>query len=110
MRATRVLVTAITWVFLKNASAQFSPAFLQNESYWNDGKAEFNFFDAQIVREGQPRQCEVLHILLREPFDPKQLVRVDDWKRSGVIPVIKLNQVLPVPMGIYAQEQMHSNF
>jgi hypothetical protein len=52
----------------------------------------------------------VLHILLREPFDPKQWVRVDDWKRPGVIPVIKLNQVLHVPMGAYVQQQMHSNF
>ena len=38
-------------------------------SYWNDGKAEFDIYDAQILRYGQPRQTEVLHILVREPFD-----------------------------------------
>ena len=46
---------------------------LQNNSYWNDGKAEFDIYDAQIARYGIPRPCEVLHILVREPFDPKHL-------------------------------------
>ena len=110
MRATRALVTAITCAFLARASAQFTPALLQNDSYWSDGKAELNFYDTQVVREGQTRPCEVLHILLREPFDPKQCVRVDDWKRPGVVPVIKLNQVLHVPMGVSVHQQMHSNF
>ena len=50
---------------------QFAPEFVQNASYWNDGKAEFNIYDAKIVRYGQPRQSEVLHILVREPFDPE---------------------------------------
>jgi hypothetical protein len=104
------------WVLLalsvcaRHASAQFTPALLQNDSYWSDGKAEFDFYDAQIVREGQPRQCEVLHIALREPFDPKQWVKVDDWKKPGVIPVVKLNQVLHVPVGVYIHQQMHSAY
>jgi hypothetical protein len=92
------------------ALAQFTPALLQNDSYWGDGKAEFNFYDAQIVREGQPRRCEILHIALREPFDPKQWVKVDDWKRPGVVPVIKFNQVLHVPTGVNVIQQMLSIF
>jgi hypothetical protein len=95
---------------VESASAQFTPAFLQNSSYWGDGKAEFDFYDAQIVREGQPRACEVLHILVREPFDPRQWVKVEDWKRPGAIPIVKLNQILHVPTGIYVYQQMHSNF
>lgn len=93
-----------------NAFAQFTPDLLQNNSYWGDGKAEFNIYDAQIVRYGQPRPCEVLHILVREPFDPKQLVKPDDWKRPETIAVLKLNQILHVPTGIYVYQQMHSNF
>jgi hypothetical protein len=92
------------------AAAQFVPALLQNDSYWGDGKAEFDFYDAQIMREGQPRQCEVLHIALRESFDPKQWTKVDDAKKPGVIPVIKLNQVLHVPVGVYVHQQMHSAY
>src|SRR6266404_674185 len=81
---------AILFCLVTNLSAQFTPAFLQNDSYWGDGKAEFNFYDAEIVREAQPRPCEVLHILVREPFDLKQWTKVDDWKRPGVSPVVKL--------------------
>ena len=92
------------------ASAQFSPALLQNEHYWNDGKAEFSIYAAEIVRYGVPRPTEVLHILVREPFDPKQLVKPDDWQRPDVVFVLKMNQILHVPTGLYVYQQMHSNF
>lgn len=91
------------------ATAQFSPHLLQN-SYWADGKAEFNIYGADIVRYGQPRPCEVLHILVREPFDPQQFVKPNDWKQPGTIAVLKLNQILHVPTGLYVYQQMHSNF
>jgi hypothetical protein len=90
--------------------AQFTPAFIQNSSYWNDGKAEFNIYDAQIVRYGQARQTEVLHILIREPFDVRQYVKPDNGQRPGVIQVLKLNQVLHIPTGIDVYQQMHSSF
>ncbi|MBA3830393.1 MAG: hypothetical protein H0X34_00575 [Chthoniobacterales bacterium] len=96
---------AISGVF-----AQFTPSFVQNSSYWNDGKAEFDIYDAQIVRYGQARQTEVLHILVREPFDLQQLVKADDWQRPGVVQVLKMNQILHVPTGLYVYQQMHSNF
>ncbi|MGI8891807.1 MAG: hypothetical protein ACR2G0_13630 [Chthoniobacterales bacterium] len=92
------------------AAAQFRPDFLQNNSYWNDGKAEFDIYDAQIVRYGQPRPTEVLHILVREPFDLKQMVKPDDWQRPGIEPVLKMNQILHIPTGLYVYQQMHSNF
>ena len=83
---------------------------MQNPSYWGDGKAEFNIYGAEIVRYGTQRQCEVLHILVREPFDPKQLVKVEGAPRSDSIPVLKMNQILNVPTGLYVYQQMHSNF
>ena len=92
------------------AFAQFAPALLQNNSYWGDGKAEFNIYDAQIAREGVPRACEVLHILVREPFDPRQLVKPDNPNQPDAIPVLKLNQIFHVPTGLYVYQQMHSNF
>ena len=109
LKTTAAVATAVLGLTVK-VPAQFTPAFLQNSSYWGDGKAEFDFYDAQIVREGQPRPCEVLHILVREPFDPKQSVKPDDGKRPDLINVIKLNQILHVPIGIYVYQQMHSNF
>jgi hypothetical protein len=93
-----------------NALAQFTPALLQNNSYWGDGKAEFNIYGAEIARYGIPRPCEVLHILVREPFDPKQLVKPEGSPRSETVAVLKLNQILHVPTGLYVYQQMHSNF
>ena len=93
-----------------NAFAQFTPALLQNDSYWDGGKAEFNIYGAEISRYGIPRPSEVLHILVREPFDPKQLVKPDNPKQPGAIPVLKMNQILHVPTGLYVYQQMHSNF
>ena len=86
------------------------PRLSRTASYWNDGKAEFNIYDAQIVRYGQPRQTEVLHILVREPFDLKQMVKPDNWQRPGVIQVLKMNQILHIPTGLYVYQQMQSNF
>ena len=97
-------------LFGKIVHAQFTPALLQNNSYWGDGKAEFNIYDAQIARYGVPRQCEVLHILVREPFDPKQLVKPDNPNQPEAVAVLKLNQILHVPTGLYVYQQMHSNF
>lgn len=108
MKMSSILV-AILLLSLRASFAQFTPSFLQNRSYWND-KAEFNIYDAQIIRYGQPRPCEVLHILVREPFDPRQFVKPDDWQKPGTIQVLKLNQILHIPTGIYVCQQMHSNF
>jgi hypothetical protein len=104
------VIAAIALGIIENASAQFTPAFWQNDSYWGDGKAEFDFYDAQIMREGQLRQCEVIHIALREPFDPKQWVKADDSKKPGVVAVVKFNQILHVPVGVYVHQQMHSAY
>ena len=109
MRKT-CLLALLAAVSLTSALAQFTPALLQNNSYWGDGKAEFNIYDAQIVRYGVPRPCEVLHILVREPFDPKQFVKPEGSPRPEAIAVLKLNQILHVPTGLYVYQQMHSNF
>ncbi len=96
--------------FVTTASAQFSAAFLQDEKYWGDGKAEFNFYDAVEMRYGQPRKCEVIHILVREPFADRDLVKAEANTRGGTYPVIKLNQILHIPTGLYVYQQMHSAF
>ena len=91
--------------------AQFTPAFVQNSSYWNDGKAEFDLYDGQIMRYGQPRQTEIIHLLVREPFDFRQFVKPDNWQTSpNVIQVLKMNQILHIPTGLYLYQQMDSNF
>src|SRR6185436_19553953 len=89
--------------------AQFTPAVLQNNNYWGDGKAEYNIYDAQIIRDGVSRSGEVLHILLREAFDPKQFVKLDAPSRDAIA-VLKLNQVIHIPAGLALYQQMHSTY
>ena len=101
---------SLAFLICTTAFAQFTPALIQNNSYWADGKAEFNIYDAQIVREGAPRPCEVLHVLVRESLDPKQLVKTDKPNQPDAIAVLKLNQILHVPTGLFVYQQMHSAF
>src|SRR5436190_4298936 len=103
-------VIFVILLLTRQAGAQFTPDLLQNNSYWGDGKAEFNIYDAQVVRDGISRPCEVLHILVREPFDPKQLVRQEGPRRPDTIAVLKFNQVLHVPSGLSVWQQMYSAF
>ena len=79
--------------------------------YWNDGKAEFNIYSGSVARYGEPRAgSRVIHILVRENFAPEALVKADDWRQQGAYPVLKLNQILHVPTGLYVYQQMHSAF
>jgi hypothetical protein len=93
-------------VLVERNFAQFTPALLQNDSYWGDGKAEFDFYDAQLVRDGQPRHCEVLHIFVRDTLEPKQSFS----PRQTPLSVIRMNQMIYVPVGIGVQEQSLSLF
>jgi hypothetical protein len=110
IKSVNRLFAALLFASASSAHAQLTNDFIQNNSYWGDGKAEFNIYDAQIVRDGQPRPCEVTHILVREAFDPKQFVKQEGQPRPDAIAVLKLNQILHIPTGLYFCQQMHSNF
>lgn len=81
--------------FTSSAFAQFTPALIQNDSYWGDGKAEYSIYGAELVRDGAPRPCEVVHILVREQIDTTFL---------------KLNQIINMPSGLLVYQQMHSSY
>jgi hypothetical protein len=90
-------------------SAQFNTAWAQSP-YWRDGKAEFDIYSAQLVRYGVKHESEVIHILVQEPFSPTEFVKTEDPSKEGAYQVLKMNQILHVPTGIYVYQQMHSNF
>ena len=92
------------------AHAQFRTAWLHDEKYWGDGQAEFNLYDAQEVRYGAARASEVIHILVREPISQRELVKAEAGSPAGTYPVLKLNQILHIPTGIYVYQQMHSAY
>ncbi len=92
------------------AESPFQLDWMQS-SYWTDGKAEFNTYSGTISRYGQVRNVNsVTHIIVRENFAPEALVKADNWQQEGAYPVLKLNQILDIPTGIYVYQQMHSNF
>jgi hypothetical protein len=80
---------------------------LLRDPIWNDGKAEYDVYDAQIMREGSLRPGRVIHIWVKEPFDAKLRVKSNG---AGDYEVIKLNQVIDVQTGIYGVHQMYSGF
>ena len=73
------------------------PALLQNDSYWGRWQAEYDLYDAQLMRDGQTRPCEVLHIFARDASDPK-------------IVTLRFNQVIHAPAGLILFQQMLSSF
>ncbi|MFL6537242.1 MAG: hypothetical protein ACJ8JD_03590 [Chthoniobacterales bacterium] len=110
MKTLQHLGSLVVFFMARSVFAQFTPALIQNDSYWGDGKAEYSIYGAELVREGASRQCEVVHILVREAFDSKQLVKTDDPKRADAFAALKMNQIMTVPVGLLTYQQMHSSF
>lgn len=86
-----------------SASAQFTPMFLQNGSYWGDGKSEVDFYDAEFIRDGQPRKCELMMIFTPKFVDPTSFADVDP-KQTGALAAIQMHAFATVPRGIVAEE------
>lgn len=91
-------------VVATRASAQFSPLLLQNASYWGDGKAEFDIYTAQLMRDGQLRQCETLIIFTPQMVDPTTVLLAKDPKQAGAVPTIRMNQVATIPRGLFVEQ------
>src|SRR5438552_18738059 len=105
-RVSGLLGTLILAAGFVRAAGPFS-ADLIRDPVWDDGKAEYDVYEAVDVREGGPRPARVVHLIVKEPFNPKLRVKAD---HSPAIEVLKMNQVIDVPTGVYAVHQMHSTF
>lgn len=82
-----------------------------DNAYWFDGRAEINLYDAQIVIYGQPRQAEeVAHIIVTEDHLPDSLVKADNPRSPGLVPMLKFNYTTEARTGVYTYRQMLSFF
>ena len=82
-----------------------------NNDYWFDGTAEINLYDAQIVIYGQPREAEeVAHIIVTEDHLPGPLVKADNSRQEGLVPMLKFNYTTEARTGVYTYRQMLSFF
>ncbi len=99
-----LLRVAIALMAGSTGYAQFTAGLLANESYWSDGKAEFDIYDAQLMRDGEGRHCEVLHIFSRDRIDAKTFARVEDPKRTDVIRAVRMQQIWTAPIGMSVEQ------
>lgn len=76
------------------------------DSHWNEGKAEFQTYNAQLLKYGEMRNSEVKMILVKEPFDMRAFVKSDTADNY----VLKLNYIQSIPVGMYDYYQMMSIF
>jgi hypothetical protein len=100
----KFVALVITAMASAPAQAEFTPGILANDSYWSDGKAEFDIYDGQLMRAGELRHCEVLYIFMRERIDPKTLARVDDPKRNDAINAVRMQQIWNAPIGLFVEQ------
>lgn len=82
---------------------------LLRDARLDQGKAEYNLYDATIMRYGEPRQGTVTHVWVKEPWDASKGVKWDG-EGQGDFEVVKLLQIISYPTGIYRYEQMWSGF
>jgi hypothetical protein len=92
-------------LFAPMATAQFSPAFLQNASYWRDGKSEIDFYNADFLRDGQHYQTELLMVFTPDFVDPDLLTRAENPKQNGTLPVIRMHQITTIPRGLLIEQR-----
>jgi hypothetical protein len=97
---------ALVLAFPARGSEVFSSRLLR-DPIWDDGRAEYNVYSAAEIRYAIPRETEIIHIVVKEPFNRRLRVKADG---PPAIDVIKFNQVINVPTGIYSDHQMHSSF
>lgn len=86
------------------SAAPFAPGPLANESYWSDGKAEFDIYDAQFMRDGELRHGELLLIFFHEKIDPKTFARADDPNRADALSVVRMSEIWSAPVGLFTEQ------
>ncbi len=77
---------------------------LQNASYWGDGKAEFDIYNAQLMRDGQLRPCELLLILTPQLVDPATMTLAADPKQPGALSTIRMGEIATIPRGLFLEQ------
>ncbi len=85
-------------------------AFAAN-ALWDDGRAEIDAYEAAERRYDVLRPFTAYHIIVKEDFSKKQLVKADPGHDpADLVTVLKLNQVINYQTGIYSYHQMASTF
>lgn len=102
-RASLLTVLALA-IAAPTSRAQFTTDLLRNSSYWGDGKAEVNLYDAQLARAGQPRKCEMLMIVASVRLDPKTFLQIDQASRADAVAAVRMSETWTAPIGLVVEQ------
>jgi hypothetical protein len=94
---------------LQAAMAHFNCAWAMGK-YWDDGLAEVAVYDAERVIYKKKRAFEYVQITVKEEFNQEFNVKTDDYKRTDLFPVMKINQFCSIPADQYPYHYLTSLF
>lgn len=77
---------------------------------WDDGLAEVAVYAAERVVYNKPRQFEYTLITVKEDFNRAFNVKTDDYTRSDLFPVLKVNAFARIPTENYPYHYLTSLF
>lgn len=80
------------------------------DKLWEDGQAEVALYDAQMRIYGEPRHFEQAMITVKEEFNQVYNVKTDDYSRSDLFPVMKVNRFADIPTPNYPYHYLTSLF
>lgn len=78
--------------------------------YWEDGLAEVATYDAERVIYKKKRGFEYTLITVKEEFNQQFNVKTDDYKRTDLFPVMKVNAFCQIPADQYPYHYLTSLF
>ncbi|QMU28822.1 hypothetical protein [Adhaeribacter radiodurans] len=80
------------------------------QKFWDDGLAEVATYQAQRIVYNRARQFDYTLITVKEDFNKAFNVKTDDYKRSDLFPVIKVNEFARIPTENYPYHYLTSLF
>ncbi|MHC2990487.1 hypothetical protein OB13_02295 [Pontibacter sp. HJ8] len=80
------------------------------DKLWEDGLAEVAIYDAERVVYKKKRNFEYTLITVKEDFNQKHNVKTDDYTRSDLFPVMKVNEFCRIPTDEYPYHYLTSLF
>lgn len=80
------------------------------DKLWEDGQAEVALYDAEMIIYGQARNFEQALITVKEEFNKAYNVKTDDYSRTDLFPVMKVNRFADIPTPNYPYHYLTSLF
>jgi hypothetical protein len=79
-------------------------------NYWDDGLAEVAVYEAERTIYKKKRTFEYTQITVKEEFNQAFNVKTDDYKRTDLFPVMKINQFCSIQTDQYPYHYLTSLF